>query len=153
MKYSQKRATWFISFVMLLVLSPVVENWASKPKDNFPLSYYPMFSKKRKTTYSMYYLVGYDIHQNRYNIHYKLAGTGGFNQVRRQIQKAGRSNNPQIFIQQLAEQIAQKKRLPYIEMERVELVKGYYHLENFFKKLDTLPIMEKTIALQTIKRP
>ena len=38
----------------------------------------------------MYYFVGYDSLQNRYKIPYKLIGTGGFNQVRRQLQKSAR---------------------------------------------------------------
>ncbi len=152
MKYSQKQAI-IISFIILgLVLSPIVENWSSKPKDSFPFSYYPMFSKKRKATYGVYYFVGYDMDQNRHIVSYKLAGTGGFNQVRRQIKKAARSDKALEFTQKVAERISQKKGLPYSELQRIELVKGYYHLEKYFLKQDTLPVHERKIALYKIER-
>ncbi len=137
---------------MTLVLLPVLENWASKPKDNFPFSYYPMFSKKRKATYGLYYFVGYDAYQNRYKVSYKLAGTGGFNQVRRQIKKAARSEKSDAFTKMVATQIAKKKGNPYAKLERIELVKGYYHLEKYFLKQDTLPVHERKIASHKIER-
>ncbi|NJM08485.1 hypothetical protein HC891_23350 [Candidatus Gracilibacteria bacterium] len=37
-------------FSMVLVgavLAPLIENWRAAPRDNFPLSYYPMFSARR----------------------------------------------------------------------------------------------------------
>ncbi len=152
MKYSQKQATLISIFIIALVLSPVIENWASKPKDNFPLSYYPMFSRERKATYGLYYFVGYDSAQNRYAIPYKAAGTGGFNQVRRQIKKAARSDRANAFTQKVAERIAKKKGYPYSNLARIELVKGYYHLEKYFLKKDTLPVHERKIAIHKIKR-
>ncbi len=152
MIYSQKKATLISILIILLVLSPVVENWASKPKDNFPLSYYPMFSKKRKATYGLYYFVGYDSAQNRYKISYKIAGTGGFNQVRRQIRKAARSGRADIITQEVAERVVQKKGHPYSKLERIELVKGYYHLEKYFSKQDTLPVYERKLAYYKIEK-
>ncbi|WP_299438516.1 hypothetical protein [uncultured Aquimarina sp.] len=152
MQYSQNQAILTSVLVILLVLSPVIENWASKPKDNFPLSYYPMFSKKRQVTYGMYYFVGYDTAQNRYKISYKLAGTGGFNQVRRQIKKAARSDKAEAYTQEVAKRIANKKEYPYSELVRIELVKGYYHLENYFLKQDTLPVHERKVAFHKIKK-
>ncbi|GAA4271571.1 hypothetical protein U6A24_13375 [Aquimarina gracilis] len=152
MKYSQKQAMLISFTILALVLSPIVENWASKPKDNFPFSYYPMFSKKRKATYGVYYFVGYDTNQNRHIIPYKFAGTGGFNQVRRQIKKAARSNKASEYTQKVAERIALKNNYPYSQLERIELVKGYYHLEKYFSKKDTLPVHERKIAFYKIER-
>jgi len=152
MQYSQNQALWISVFVIILILSPILENWASKPKDNFPLSYYPMFSKKRQATYGMYYFVGYDTAQNRYKISYKLAGTGGFNQVRRQIKKAARSDKAKAYTQEVAKRIANMKEYPYSELTRIELVKGYYHLENYFLKQDTLPVHERKVAFHKIKK-
>ncbi|WP_282085009.1 hypothetical protein [Aquimarina algiphila] len=153
MKYSQKQAMWVSILIIALILSPIAENWASKPKDNFPLSYYPMFSKKRKATYGLYYFVGYDTTQKRHKISYKIAGTGGFNQVRRQIRKAARSDRAQAFTQKVAEKIANKKGYPYSNLVRIELVKGYYHLENYFLKKDTLPVHERKVAFYKIEKP
>ncbi len=152
MKYSQKQAVLVSVFIIALILSPIMENWASKPKDSFPLSYYPMFSKKRKATYGLYYFVGYDSVQNRYKIPYKIAGTGGFNQVRRQIKKEARSDRANAFTLKVAERIARKKGYPYSKLVRIELVKGYYHLENYFSKKDTLPVHERKLAFHKIER-
>ena len=152
MQYSKKQAIIISIGIMVLVLSPVVENRARKPKDNFPLSYYPMFSKKRKATYGLYYLVGYDASQNRYKIPYQIAGTGGFNQVRRQIRNVARSSRAEAFTKQVAEKIAKKQHLPYSKLKHIELVKGYYHLENYFSKQDTLTVHERTVACHKIER-
>ncbi|TPN83002.1 hypothetical protein [Aquimarina algicola] len=152
MKYSQNQAILASVVVLGLLLSPVIQNWVNKPKDNFPLSYYPMFSMKRGVTYGVYHLVGYDEAQNRYHIPYRLTGTGGFNQVRRQIKKAARSENAAEFTKQVAQKIAKKKKEPYTKINRVELVRGYYHLENYFLKKDTLPVREKKIAHYNIKK-
>lgn len=152
MKYSRNQAILASIFVIVLVLSPVTENWETRPKDSFPISYYPMFSKKRDATYGLYYFVGYDSVQNRYKIPYKLAGTGGFNQVRRQIKKKARSSKAEAFTQQVAERVAENKRLPYSGLVRIELVKGYYHLENYYLKQDTLPVSEKRLAFHIIEK-
>jgi hypothetical protein len=39
------------------VLLPLRENLRHRPKDNFPLSYYPMFSDRRKPIETFYYVV------------------------------------------------------------------------------------------------
>ncbi len=152
MQYSQQQAIFISVFIIILILSPLLENWASKPKDNFPLSYYPMFSKKRKATYGLYYFVGYDADQNRHKISYKIAGTGGFNQVRRQIKKAAKSSNADLYTKKVAERIIKRKEHPYDKLIKIELVKGYYHLEKYFLKQDTLPVHERKVAHYKIKR-
>ncbi len=38
------RAGLFSLLAVLVVMSPVVQNWRPEPADNFPLSHYPMFS-------------------------------------------------------------------------------------------------------------
>ena len=69
------------------VFSPVAENWRDHPSDGFPLSYYPMFSRQRGEVYRQTHLVGVDAENNRILIPYRFAGAGGFNQVRRQINR------------------------------------------------------------------
>src|SRR5262245_18946920 len=69
------------------VLWPLHENWQSKPKDSFPLSYYPMFSNRRDVVETFYYVLGIDAEGKRYQIPYKMIGEGGSNQVRRQLRK------------------------------------------------------------------
>ena len=127
---SQTLATVFSILVMLALLWPIQENWRKKPKDNFPLSYYPMFSHKRNTTYSMPYLVGYDSLQNRYFIPYQYAGTGGFNQVRRQMRQMVREDRHDELIERVAQQLGETQRSPFDQLERVDLVTGKYHFDD-----------------------
>lgn len=151
MKYTQNQAIVGSMIILVFIMFPVVENWREKPKDSFPLSYYPMFSHKRGATYGVYYFVGYDSAENRYKIPYKLAGTGGFNQVRRQIKKKARSTRAKAFTQQVAERVTKQRDYPFNQLVRIELVKGYYHLENYFVKNDTLPTREYLISYHKIE--
>ncbi|BFP42454.1 hypothetical protein FGF1_32990 [Flavobacteriaceae bacterium GF1] len=150
MNFSKTQALVFSIVVLLLVLSPVVQNWAKHPKDSFPLSYYPMFAKKRTQNYGLYYVVGQDTLGQDFRIPYKLAGTGGFNQVRRQINKARKKEKGLPFLQKVAGNIAKKEPQLYDRLMALELVKGYYHLEGYFLEKDTLPVLERKIAIYKI---
>lgn len=110
-----------------------------------------MFAKKRSQNYGLYYVVGVDTLEERIRIPYKLAGTGGFNQVRRQINRAGKSEKGQPFLKKTANTIAKKNSRLYGKLTSLELVKGYYSLEGYFLKSDTLPVLERKIATYKIK--
>lgn len=135
-----------------MVLSPILQNWAKKPKDSFPLSYYPMFAKKRSQNYGLYYVVGLDTLGKRIRIPYKLAGTGGFNQVRRQINRARKKEGGLPFLKKTANRIAENKSKFYGSLAALELVKGYYPLEGYFLNNDTLPILERKVAIYKIEK-
>jgi hypothetical protein len=70
-----------ITLMLGLVLAPVTQNWAKKPKDNFPLSYYPMFSDVRGETYSSPTLVGWTRDGERRVVPYTFAGDAGHSSV------------------------------------------------------------------------
>jgi len=150
---SKPLATMFSILILAALLWPVQENFERKPEDDFPLSYYPMFSHKRKATYSMPYVVGYDSLQNRYFIPYKYAGTGGFNQVRRQMRQMVRENRHEELIVRVAERLEDRKRAPFDKLERIELVKGKYHFEDFFLHDQREPISEKILSTRNLTNP
>ena len=151
MKLSKNQVVAISLIVLAIVMSPIMENWAKKPKDSFPLSYYPMFSKKRDTTYGVYHVVGYDSTETRIDIPYRMVGTGGFNQVRRQIKKARKKDRAIPFLEKAAERIKSSDKALYRSLIKLELVKGYYHLENYFLNNDTLPVLERNIAKLKIR--
>lgn len=95
--FSGKRAAaGCTGLALLALLSPAIENWAATPRDSFPLSYYPMFSLRRDASFSGDTIVAYDGAGARTLVPYRFAGTGGFNQVRRQIRakvKDGRAGD------------------------------------------------------------
>ena len=146
-------AAIFSIVVLLLVLSPVVENWSKTPKDNFPLSYYPMFSKKREATYTLRYVVGYDEQQRRYHIPYHYIGSGGFNQVRRQINKQCKNGKSKKLAKKVARRLAKSKEPLYQNLERIEVVKGTYNFETYFVKGDKTPLQEKILCTRKIVKP
>jgi len=83
-----ERYASILSILMIgVVFSPIVKNWEKKPQDSFPLSHYPMFSEKRNRNMSLTYMVGIGTRGERYKIPYAYVGSGGLNQVRKQIRK------------------------------------------------------------------
>ena len=145
-------ATVFSVVIILAVLWPVRQNWKENPRDEFPFSYYPMFSHKRKATHSLPYFVGYDASGNRYCIPYKYAGTGGFNQVRRQINKKARKGDVEDLTKKVAAWLSRSKKTPYSDLVKVEMVRGTYHLDDFFFSEDKLPIKETVYSYQNIEK-
>ncbi len=146
-------AAIFSALILFAIMYPIKENWQASPKDNFPLSYYPMFSHKRDSTYSVNYFVGYDAQDNRILVPYKFAGSGGFNQVRRQINRKCKEGEAKALTKKVAKRLAKSEEVPYNTLVRVELVKGTYHLDNYFIKGDKNPIKEKVLSKRKITRP
>ncbi len=145
-------ASVFSLAVCLAIMWPVHQNWVKNPKDDFPLSYYPMFSHERKETHSLPYFVGYDASGDRYCIPYKYIGTGGFNQVRRQVNKRARNGDVEKITQKVARKLAKCKEYPLNNVVRVEMVRGKYNLDEYFLSDNKLPIKEKVYSYQNIEK-
>ncbi len=142
----------FSIMMILAVIWPVRQNWQENPKDDFPLSYYPMFSHQRKATHSLPYFVGYDTYGSRYYIPYKYLGTGGFNQVRRQINKHARRGDVEKLTEKVAKRLARCRDAPFDKLVRVEMVRGRFHLDDYFLSDNKLPVRETVYSHQNIKR-
>ncbi|NOK59665.1 MAG: hypothetical protein GFH27_549285n189 [Chloroflexi bacterium AL-W] len=127
------------------VLWPLVENWREKPQDNFPLSYYPMFSAKRSKKAKVSYLVGYDSQGQRHILSYKLAGSGGMNQVRRQIRFLVKHGYAEKLCHDVAERVAQQQTGILADIVRVQVVTGTYRLDTYFHG-DRQPLSEQVHA-------
>lgn len=144
-------AAIFSVVTILAILWPVRQNWKENPRDEFPFSYYPMFSHKRKSTHSLPYFVGYDVTGNRHFIPYKYAGTGGFNQVRKQINKRARQGDVEAITKKVAKKLSRSKKSPYNQIVRVEMVRGRYNMDDFFMSGNKLPIKETIYSYQNIE--
>ena len=145
-------AVVFSLALCLALMWPVRQNWVENPKDDFPLSYYPMFSHKRKVTHSLPYFVGYDAAGQRHCIPYKYVGPGGFNQVRRQVNKRARRGDVEKITKKVARRLAKCKEAPLNNLVRVEMVRGRYNLNEYFLSDNKLPINEKVYAYQNIEK-
>jgi len=151
MNFSKLGATVASILLIVAILYPIRENWEKKPEDSFPMSYYPMFTNKRGKAYKMNYLIGLDSLSNRFTIPYKMAGTGGFNQVRRQIKKvAKRKKGRKKLLKKVAKRISRTKEAPYSEIVEVQLVQGVISFERIFEQKEIRADTEKILASQTV---
>jgi hypothetical protein len=141
-----------LSLLMLaVVMSPVVENWREEPRDSFPLSYYPMFTERRGETTRVSYLAGFDQQGNRQVIPYFLIGTGGLNQVRRQIPKLIDRRQANELCREVSARIARRRIEPYSSMVTLRVVTGTYGLANRYAG-EKAPISEHVHARCDVKR-
>lgn len=133
------------------VLWPIVQNWREKPRDGFPLSYYPMFSAKRARTASVTYLVGLDARGGRRLLPYDYAGTGDLNQVRRQINRIVREGRADKLCQIVAGKVALEGEGEFADVVTVQVVTGKYRLADYFAgKRD--PVSERVHASWPVER-
>ena len=148
MRKNKTLATVFSTLFLLAVFFPIIENWKKEPKDSFPLSYYPMFSKKRGTYYKMHYIIGLDGEGGRQIIPYKMAGTGGFNQVRRQIIKAAKSGDEarSKLLEKVSKRIAKKGKGTFNELIEIQLIRGAINIGQFFTGQSLVPEKETILA-------
>jgi hypothetical protein len=133
------------------VLLPVAENWKRRPKDSFPLSYYPMFSMRRQRTVRLSCLVGVDGRGERRLLHYSLAGTGGFNQVRRQINHLIREGAAEKLCEVVAAKVARKRSRRYAGILTVMVVTGEFRLQDYYAGRRE-PLAEEVHASRPVDR-
>lgn len=124
------RAALFSALLCAAVLYPLRQHLRprSLQEDGFPLSHYPMFSKRRCRSGKMYYAVAVDAEGGRRYVPSRLIGTGGFNQARHQLSRAARGPRGESFARELAARLAAHPE--YRGLVRVELVRGEFDLDN-----------------------
>jgi hypothetical protein len=144
-------ALCFSLITVLVVLSPIVQNWQPAPMDDFPLSYYPMFSYERSGIQRLSYLVGIDGLGNRVPIPYTLAGTGGMNQVRRQIDKYVSRNEADQLCRLVSAGVGRRSTGPLTQVVSVQVVTGSFDLDRYYAG-DKDPLSERVRATCPVAR-
>ncbi|MDX2034990.1 MAG: hypothetical protein SF339_30220 [Blastocatellia bacterium] len=139
------------ALLLCATLWPLRENWRENPRDSFPLSYFPMFSDKRGETYEVTHLVGVAGNGERRKIRHTYAGTGGFNQVRRQIRKTVRRGRAAELCRSVADRVARVRRGELAEVAEVRVVTGEYGLNSFFAG-NQKPVAEEIHAVCNVER-
>lgn len=102
---------------------------AANRVDGFPLSYYPMFSAARSGTGTVHHLVGVDADGAEHPLHFRHAGTGGLNQVRRQINRRVREGRADVLARAVAASVA-RGAAPSVVAVRV--VTSRHRYDEFF---------------------
>jgi len=148
---SSKWAASLLSVVvMAAVLFPVAQNWVDVPQDDFPLSYYPMFSFEKGDRQRVTYLVAYDAVGTRLLLPYQYAGTGGMNQVRRQMNKQLERGQAPRLCRNVASRVARSGDLP-AGIHTVEIVTGTFFMTQFFAG-NRVPASESVRAQCPVQR-
>jgi len=135
-----------------VVLSPIAQNWREKPRDSFPLSYFPMFSFEQRTEGQVTHFVGYDAKGNRVPIPSYYGGVGGMNQIRKQINKAVRGGHARGICELAARRIVQRNDPRFAQVERVELVTSVHRLNDYFSGKNKQPRLQRVHAWAFVER-
>lgn len=122
-----------MSLLMLaLVALPVVQNFREDPDDGFPLSYFPMFTTKREATTEISHPIGFRADGSSVDLHYKLAGGGGMNQIRRQIREIVKDDDADDLCKRVAKNVARSSRRDCSDVIEVAIVSDTYRYDLFF---------------------
>ena len=97
-------------------------------KDGFPLSYYPMFSTPRRQHAHVAYAVGVAADGTRRYLPHTRIGTGGLNQVRRQLYRiAITDDRAGAWAPRLAARLAANPACD--DLVRVDIIRGQFDLD------------------------
>jgi hypothetical protein len=125
------KAAVFSVAVLGAVLSPLLQyrRPLRERRDGFPLSWYPMFSTKRRRRAWVTYAVGVDLDGRRRYLHQGVFGAGGVNQVRRQLYRvAVREGRPAAYAAALAARVARCRDCA--DLVRVEVLRTRFDLDS-----------------------
>jgi len=136
--------------ILAAVVAPIAENWKATPRDDFPLSYYPMFTADKADRQRVTYLVAYAADGGRYLLPYRYAGQGGLNQVRRQMNKLLEQGQAARLCRTVASRVVRFDDVP-VEVARVEIVTGIFLMTHFFAG-DRTPVSESVRAGCAVQR-
>lgn len=135
-RFERRLAAAFSIAMVAAVLAPVRQNWRRRPVDGFPLSYYPMFSARRRSSARVIHLVGIDGDGGSVCIPHRCAGTGGLNQVRRQIGRSCGAGGAFELCAIVAGRVARDAELDVVVA--VQVVESSYRLDDYFQRRDAL---------------
>ena len=147
--------TFAAGFSLLLAgatLAPIAEHLREKPRDNFPLSYYPMFTSRRGEVEEVVYIEGLDVRGEGRPLSYKLAGAGGLNQARRQIRRIVRDGWADSLCRAVAEKVARGGKRSLADVAEVRVVTGGYNLASYFSGESKSPVSEVVHASARVER-
>lgn len=139
--------------LVIAILAPLKEEWRGDYGDSFPLSWYPMFSRPRPDPESSYYVVGQDPDGTRHIITSRYYARGGMNAARRQLGRLARNRRTaKDLCAKIAERLAKKNKGSLARVEKVRIVRGWFHMEEYFGKGNKEPVREHTYASCSVKK-
>jgi hypothetical protein len=126
------RAGLFCVGLLALTLAPVAQNWARDPRDDFPFSYYPMFSRPLGATYEVTHVLGIDRDGHEHVVPFGYLGHGGFNQVRVHVSRAAR-DDARRFCERVAAAVRAEPSAELRDVQTIAVRSGRYALRAFYE--------------------
>jgi hypothetical protein len=132
--------------VCLTVFSPVRQNFAEPPKDDFPLSWFPMFARPRPEYEKVDHVVGFDAEGKRYKVGHTWWTAGGFNQGSTQLRGIRKRGSAALepFCARVAEKIASRSS-DLDAVTEIKIMYGTYSRERWFRYGERKPLREKVV--------
>ncbi len=154
MDLARLRAWIVIVVTCFAVLSPLVPEWRGRKNDSFPLSWYPMFAKRRPDVERPTYVFGRAADGRREKIDVQWWTTGGFNQGRNMLTKTVRAGTEPTteLCNKLATKVAKKKSKRWKDIEEVVIATARYDRARFFGEGKREPMGEKELHVCRVSR-
>ncbi len=150
----QKAWATFLTVVLCVaVLLPVHEDFRGIRGDEFPFSWYPMFSRPRPDPEWSHYVVGNTPSGERVLIPSWYYVKGSMNQARRQLDHLVRTPRTAMeTCERAAKRVAKSRRDKMDQLDSLRVVRGYFHMEEYFSKGNKDPVREITFARCKVER-
>ncbi len=129
---SRRGPALLIGCLLVATVLPIRQHFQKSPQDSFPLSHYPMFSARRAKTYSSPTLRAGDANGRLVTLHHRLAGSGGFNEVRRQLRTQIERGAADKVCTTVAKRLSRNQSGVYEGLQWVEVATGTHHLDAYF---------------------
>ena len=131
---AERYVAGFISLALvMMMLLPLLQNLMSQPRDCFPFSYYPMFSKRRSDVQTMRFVVVQNRNGKQRAVHYRYIGRGGMNQVRKSIRNTIKQGDAQSLCETVAHNIERRRPSRYAFATHVSVVTAKYRLSDYLQ--------------------
>lgn len=130
---SRREPAIFIGLMLVITLLPIRQHFQKSPQDSFPFSHYPMFSARRAKTYASPTLRAGDADGRLVTLPHRLAGSGGFNEVRRQLRSQIERGAADKVCASVAKRLSRNKSATYAGLQWVEVATGTHHLDAYFR--------------------
>lgn len=151
---SAKALTYLVSATALAVVASPARQYLRPPEervDGFPLSHFPMFSAARSRCGKVSHLVAREADGAERILPHRHAGTGGLNQVRRQINRQVREGRAPELATRVAASVAASRRAAERTVTEVQVVTSKHRFDDFFAG-DRAPRRREVHATATVHR-
>jgi len=134
------------------MLSAVVKNWEERPRDSFPLSYFPMFTADLEDLHTEQYVVGVDARGRRYAVHYNNVAPGGsLPRVRGETRAMVRRGQAEQLCQSASSRLAERNTRSLRSVVRLEIMTGTFSLSEYLNG-NKQPLSETLLASCPVSR-